>query len=1329
MTVKAFDITFKDEAVQTVNLKAGTWTFHAFVNALTYSIGLKDSTGVWHNYDLSDQTGAGWYDVQETITTDFDAVEISLLNNVGTAQVLFPMFEKGSRKSVKRPHEKDIEEAAIIKSASWEIHTSSPVIYKDAPDLTTDGAHTPVTVTGRHWVGSTMTEEGFLTVTANDETEAANASPSPVTIAPLNNADKHTYTIRLYIDANKTELLDYETIPVVFKGAKGISAIRLHINNPVDVLPADSAGNVLSFTGTGTSIHVFEGAVELDYDGAGAANGKFKVTAAPSNITMGAITDGGNICVVADATAMAADKASIVYTVTGKTLDGFDFTVSGEQNFTKTKMGQDGEGILSVIDYYGLSTSASVLPSTWYTTVPSKAANQFLWNYERIIYTDTTYDETQKRIIQGNDARSIYDIKNAYAYSASDTVSPTGGWQYSIAALGTKPEGYFLWIRDDIAYTDNPSNYIGTGSRVVRDGEDGDGITGSAIEYAKDASGTTPPNSGWGASLPSPTLGWYLWTRTTTTYKKSSATVAYSVSRYAEDGEDGDSVVHIYKQYPTKPATPSSGVANPTGWSRNPDYILSIVSQTNWAVNGKWRQSEELTATGNSATSRITFTTYKDAQTITLELWADGHATYDYVYAGKLDTAASTSNYYDRVRGGRIIITYDVPAAGSHYIDIFWRKGISTIAGSNRGYYAIINNVKVWRSATNVVGGVFQDWSEPQQFLIDTSAEERIYCLSKTTTAPAISDSDAYINDYIPLPCSLSSYRGDFATYRAYSIGQVVKYQLQYYKVIKAVLSTYTGDPSNTQYFEMIPGWTDNPTGANEEYPYEFVALRKKQSDGLWDPYVTSVWSNYAEDGLPGDPGTGVDGLRTEYYLSTSSTTQTGGTWQTTVPVWVAGTYIWERIVTVMSDLTEIFGSPYLSRTWETINQLQADIIEEQAKTQFQTTTDGGLIYTALMKLFDAATGAETAGISGILGVNRDNPSFYSGGSYGRALGLVNFLHKMSQGTAPAAGEYDALAKITMLHNGASKIGDFIIEESGRIVLVDPTTGKPRLVFGISDIPIISELVDGTFQGTSVSNFPNLNIPVGTTFLTNTINVTTGGADVSFSASSLKLIYDLPNGYVHVATIEVGLYRDNQLVEVMGYIERSGAGIGTDEIAINKVYTGMPTGVYKVGITYHKTTLAGSSFNARISGSTLGWSWEPAEIRYFQFGLNGMMAFYANNHWYFTELDGFDLRGKTNMPGVLLSATVLATGGFSNWWGAKKHASSTAAKNSTGRYTVYHSIGHSNYQVSAAPSTANKSCYIVSKGTDNFVIEWRTIGSAPALSDTGFDFQITGNNY
>lgn len=310
------------------------------------------------------------------------------------------------------------------------------------------------------------------------------------------------------------------------------------------------------------------------------------------------------------------------------------------------------------------------------------------------------------------------------------------------------------------------------------------------------------------------------------------------------NGPTGDGVVHIYRQYPTKPSAPGSGTANPAGWSRNPDFILSITNPTNWNLNGKWYQSEELTVTGNSTVSKIAFTTSKDNQTITIELWGDGHATYDYVYAGKLNTPVTTSNYYDRVRAGKKVITYEVSLAGNHYIEIVWSKGISTIAGSNRGYFSIVNDVKVWRSTTNVIADVFQVWSDPSPFMVDTSTEERIYCLSKTTASPLISDSDAYVDDYIPLPCALSSYRGDFTTYRAYSVGQVVVYSLEFYKVIKAVTGAYSEDPTNTEYFEKIKSWTDNPTGANKEYPYEIVAIRKK-IDGLWGQFVTSVWSNY----------------------------------------------------------------------------------------------------------------------------------------------------------------------------------------------------------------------------------------------------------------------------------------------------------------------------------------------------------------------------------------------------------------------------------------------------------------------------------------------------
>lgn len=1169
MTVRAFDITFKDEAVQTVNLKAGTWTFHAFVNALTYSIGLKDSTGVWHNYDLSDQTGAGWYDVQETITTDFDAVEISLLNNAGTAQVLFPMFEKGSRKSVKRPHEKDIEEAAIIKSASWEIHTSSPVIYKDAPDLTTDGAHTPVTVTGRHWVGSVMTEEGFLTVTANDETEAANASPSPVTIAPLNSADKHTYTIRLYIDANKTELLDYETIPVVFKGAKGINAIRLHINNPVDVLPADSAGNVLSFTGTGTSIHVFEGAVELDYDGAGTANGKFKVTAVPSNITMGAITDSGNVCVVADATAMAAEKASIVYTVTGKTLDGFDFTVSGEQNFTKTNRGADG-----------------------------------------------------------------------------------------------------------------------------------DGITGTTIEYAKDASGTTPPNTGWSVNLPTTTMGWYLWTRTTTTYKIAASTVAYSVSRWAKDG---DGLKHVYRQSLSKPYIPNTGDLYPTGWSDSPDFSRTINSVTSWTLTDGWYKSSVITH-GQSTTSRLTFTTTKPNQSIMIKIWGDSEIN-DYMMCGRLDEAfdPSFSNYRTRVSNGQNLTpTYEITLPGEHFIEFAYKKDASVSSLTDAGYFTVVPVDTTWITTCRIVEGIGQAWSDPVIFIPDTNTEERIYCLGKTETFPVISGSEPHINDYIPKPYNPNDFAGAFVAYTAYAIGKVVEYQLNYYKVIVATTSSYSGNPTDETYFVLLKKWTDNPTGATSGYPFEFMAIRNKVS-GLWGSWTISIWRNYAKD------GTGVDSLRTEYYLSTSSTAQTGGTWQTTVPVWVAGTYIWERIVTVMSDLTEVFGNPYLSRTWETINQLQADIIEEQAKTQFQTTTDGGLIYTALMKLFNPSSGSETAGISGNTSLPT-NPAFYAGGTYADALNNLAKAIIRHDGTVKFAD-----AEITGVINALSgKVGVLTIEESGRVILTDPDTHAVRLVFSEFDIPLIADLVSGANDGGSESNAAQSNITVGY-LLQNAITVGKNNSSIAFSASQFTVNANIANMMDYI-TVNVYLRKNGVNFTTIKSVQLYGPGAKSENTSITYGVDGVGTGTYDVFIEITKTNTL-DTVSSYISASTLSWTYTQAGIRYFQFGVNGMMAFFSDNHWYFTETGGFDLKGKTNMPGVLAAGSSTSGGTQTNVWGAKSDSSGVTPISGGFRIPLKN-MTHSNYVVQITPHT-NVTFRVSTKASTYFEI----------LGSGGFDYVVIGNNY
>ena len=65
-------------------------------------------------------------------------------------------------------------------------------------------------------------------------------------------------------------------------------------------------------------------------------------------------------------------------------------------------------------------------------------------------------------------------------------------------------------------------------------------------------------------------------------------------------------------------------------------------------------------------------------------------------------------------------------------------------------------------------------------------------------------------------------------------------------------------------------------------------------------------------EGLVGDGDeTGIT-ITTQYYLSTSNTTQTGGTWSDTLPTYVSGRYYWTKTITTYADGSEVESTPVL---------------------------------------------------------------------------------------------------------------------------------------------------------------------------------------------------------------------------------------------------------------------------------------------------------------------------------------------------------------------------------------------------------------------------------
>ena len=77
--------------------------------------------------------------------------------------------------------------------------------------------------------------------------------------------------------------------------------------------------------------------------------------------------------------------------------------------------------------------------------------------------------------------------------------------------------------------------------------------------------------------------------------------------------------------------------------------------------------------------------------------------------------------------------------------------------------------------------------------------------------------------------------------------------------------------------------------------------------------------------GDKGDTGKGIDDIQDQYYLSSSSTTQSGGSWSTDQPEWQSGKYIWTRSAVTWTDGTTTYTSPVLAKAINGANESAAD--------------------------------------------------------------------------------------------------------------------------------------------------------------------------------------------------------------------------------------------------------------------------------------------------------------------------------------------------------------------------------------------------------------------
>lgn len=99
----------------------------------------------------------------------------------------------------------------------------------------------------------------------------------------------------------------------------------------------------------------------------------------------------------------------------------------------------------------------------------------------------------------------------------------------------------------------------------------------------------------------------------------------------------------------------------------------------------------------------------------------------------------------------------------------------------------------------------------------------------------------------------------------------------------------------------------------------------------LWVRLVETLLDGSVVNGTPycvtTDPGREVTGVLTEYYRSTSSTTQTGGSWSSDFPSYIAGTYLWVRTKVSYTNPTGTETTvPVLDSTWAELSNIDDKI-------------------------------------------------------------------------------------------------------------------------------------------------------------------------------------------------------------------------------------------------------------------------------------------------------------------------------------------------------------------------------------------------------------------
>ena len=404
------------------------------------------------------------------------------------------------------------------------------------------------------------------------------------------------------------------------------------------------------------------------------------------------------------------------------------------------------------------------------------------------------------------------------------------------------------------------------------------------VEYASGTSSSTAPESGWSTDSPEWEQGRYIWQRTKTVTQSGTTSYSEPVCIQGAQGEAAIGVSSTSVTYAVSSSgttAPSSGWSGevpdvPPGqylWSRTVTYYTDGTESVSYGVSYQGSNGQDGSDGAPGAPG------------------ADGH---DGVGIASSDVSWQASNSGTTVPTGKWSQSVPDLEPGQY----LWTRTVWTYTdGDSTTTYSVS------RFGENGAQGIQGPPGEDGQPL---------YTWIK----------------YADTPTSGMSDRPDGKTYMgiAYNKESATEssiYSDYQWSLIKGAdgaqgVQGPPGEDGTTLYTwikyattDAGANMSDNPDGRD----YIGIAYNKTTATESTNP------KDYAWSLIQGETGIGVKDILEQYYLSTSDTSQTGGSWTTTCPEWKSDHYIWTRSQITWTDGTVTYTTPVLASALNQANE------------------------------------------------------------------------------------------------------------------------------------------------------------------------------------------------------------------------------------------------------------------------------------------------------------------------------------------------------------------------------------------------------------------------